>query len=243
MLLHHLGEVETTADRAILTGDPYRVDLLVDAIGTQVDRWVKRGYVCAEAATEHGPVLVCATGIGGPSTAIAVEELGELGVTAFIRVGTCGSLQPHVEAGDLVLSTACVRDEGTSGQYLPGAYPAAADFGLLWSMVERAEVEGVRHHVGVTHAKDAYYAEAAQGRAMVVDWDSKWAALRATGVLATEMEAAALFAIAAVRGWRAAGVYTAVEDHLPPEDLHVSLRASARMAVHALAAAGPERSS
>jgi uridine phosphorylase len=239
MLLHHLGAIDTTAEQALLTGDPDRVDLLVDALGKESERWARRGYVCAEAETDAGPVLICSTGIGGPSAAIAIEELGQLGVSRFVRVGTCGSLQQHVGAGDLVLSTACVRDEGTSRQYLPASYPAAASFGLLRSMAEHAAMLGVRHHIGVTHAKDAYYAEDPQGQIMSTEWHPRWAALRAAGVLATEMEAAALFAIATVRDWRAAAVYVAVEDHLTPGERNGSLRAAARIARYALADSGP----
>lgn len=235
MHLHHLGSIVTTADQALLTGDPGRVDMLVDALGKQSGRWTNRGYVCAEVDTETGPVLVCSTGIGGPSTAIAIEELGQLGVSRFVRVGTCGSLQPHVGAGDLVLSTACVRDDGTSGQYLPATYPAAASFQLLRAMAEHANALGVRHHIGVTHAKDAYYAENPKGEIMSSVWRPRWAALRAAGVLATEMEAAALFAIATVRGWAAAALYVALQDWLTPDQLNAALRDAARIGRHALA--------
>jgi uridine phosphorylase len=235
---HHLGPVDTSAEAAIVTGDPERVELLADALGVTSQRWTKRGYAVAEVTVGDRCLLVCSTGIGGPSLAIAVEELGEVGVSAFVRVGTCGALQPWIQPGELVMSIASVRDEGTSFQYLPATYPAVADFYLLQAMAAEAQASGRRHFIGITHAKDAYYAESHEGHLLASEWIPRWAALRSAGVLATEMEAAALFTIATVRSWRAAAVCVAVDDALPVHTLRDSLQAAACFAARALLTEG-----
>ncbi|MCX4763831.1 nucleoside phosphorylase [Streptomyces sp. NBC_01275] len=231
MRLHHLGDIDSTATTAILTGDPDRVPLLADHLGKVVRQWSQRGYVLAETEVEGQPLLVCSTGIGGPSTAIAVEELAQLGVTRFVRVGTCGSIQRHINAGHVVISTGCVRDEGTSHQYLPPEYPAVPDFFLLRAIVDAAVEDGHAPFVGPTHCKDAYYAEKPDGFPLAGQWRERWAGLRASRVLATEMEAATLFAVATARDVRAAALFVATDDTLSPERTREILCAVAASAV------------
>ncbi|WP_055494460.1 nucleoside phosphorylase [Streptomyces sp. TP-A0356] len=227
MRLHHLGEIDSTATTALLTGDPDRVPRLAAHLGKVTGRWERRGYVVAETEFEGCPLLVASTGIGGPSTAIAVEELAQLGVTRFVRVGTCGSIQRHINAGHVVIATGCVRDEGTSHQYLPAEYPAVPDFGLLRAIVGAAEEDGFTHFVGPTHCKDAYYAEKPEGFPLAEHWRARWAGLRAARVLATEMEAAPLFALATVRSLRAAALFVCTDDTLGPEETFAALGAAA----------------
>ena len=241
MHLHHLGEMESTATVAVLTGDPDRVSALAARLGRVRRQWTRRGYVCAESALDGDPVLVCSTGIGGPSTAIAVEELIQLGVTRLVRVGTCGSIQRHIKAGHVVISTGCVRDEGTSHQYLPPEYPVTPDFALLRAVVTAVEADGITHFVGTTHCKDAYYAEKPDGFPLAEHWRQRWAGLRAAGVLATEMEAATLFALAAVRRVRAAALFVATDDTLSPAQTIDLISAATQAAAHgALSLPGTE---
>lgn len=230
MHLHHLGDITTDARTALLTGDPDRVPLLADDLGTVKRTWTKRGYVCAEVWTPDEPILVCSTGIGGPTTAIVVEELAQFGMDRLLRVGTCGSMQSRVRAGHIVISSGAVRDEGTSHQYLRPEYPAVPGFSLLRAVVGMAEAEGTPHHVGITHCKDAYYAEKPDGFPRAEEWRKRWAELRSAGVLATEMEAAVLFAVAAVRGPLAAALFVAVDNTLSPDQTLTSLRTAARVA-------------
>jgi uridine phosphorylase len=237
MQLHHLGEITTSAQTALLTGDPDRVPLLAEGLGAVRATWSKRGYACAEVWTADEPILICSTGIGGPTTAIVVEELAQLGVSRLIRVGTCGSMQSKVRAGHIVISSGVVRDEGTSHQYLRPEYPAVPSFTLLRAVVGEAEAEEASHHVGLTHCKDAYYAERPEGFPRADDWRKRWDELRSAGVLATEMEAAALFAVAAVRGKFAAALFVAVDSTLPPDETLTSLRTAARIAARGAAAA------
>jgi uridine phosphorylase len=228
---HHLGDVRSDASIAIITGDPDRVPRLAAAVGHEAGRWERRGFLGIEVNAEQAPVLICSTGIGGPSTAIVVEELAELGVGTVVRVGTCGSLQRHVVAGDLVLSSGSVRDDGASAHYLPLAFPAVPDFALLAAVDAAAREGGYCCHMGITHCKDAYYSEDPARMPMPERWRDRWAMLRAAGVLATEMEAAALFVVAAVRGIRAAAVVMAVDDSLDADVATATLQHAARASV------------
>lgn len=227
---HHLGDVSTEAGTAIVTGDPDRVPHLAEAVGTPRGSWSRRGYVGTEVDADGSPLLVCSTGIGGPTTGIVVEELAQLGLQQIVRVGTCGSMQPHVGAGELVISAASVREDGTSRQYLPLEFPAVADPALLAAIVAAAREDERPHHVGITHCKDAYYAESPEQMPMTRQWQERWAAWRAAGVLATEMEVAALYVIAAVRRIRAAAVLIAVDGTLSAQAASAAIQGGARIA-------------
>ncbi|MCD8355398.1 MAG: nucleoside phosphorylase [Clostridia bacterium] len=143
----------------------------------------------------HGEmVTVCSTGIGGPSAAIALEELVECGADTFIRVGTCGGVDAAVLGGDVVVATAAVRQEGTSREYLPLEYPAAASYPVVRALADACEELGYRTHVGVIQSKDSFYGEIRpQVMPVAQQLQAQWAAWTAAGVLASEMESAALF--------------------------------------------------
>ncbi len=104
-------------------------------------------------------VSVCSTGIGCPSTAIAVEELAAIGADTFIRVGTSGPVQPFIEAGDLVITWAAVRDEYASQQYLPLAFPAVAGADVALALRTAARRRGGRYPVGVSHSKVSFFGQ------------------------------------------------------------------------------------
>ncbi len=204
----HIGLSATGARSAILTGDPTRVPWMAEAWGgLVVSEGDRRGFRYVETAD----VVVIGTGIGAPATAIAAEELIELGIENLVRIGSCGGMAAQVKPGDLVVSTGAIRDEGTSRTYLPPEVPALPDFNLLTALVAAAREETtVAWHVGLTHCKDAYYSEVP---ARTLDEDAarlRWATLARVGALATEMEAAALFAVAQVRGARAGAVLVSV---------------------------------
>ncbi len=157
-------------------------------------------------------VGVCSTGIGGPSAAIAMEELYACGVRCFVRVGTCGGIQVPVRAGDLVIATAAVRQEGTSHEYAPPAYPAAASFDVTAALCAAARALSLPHHVGVVQSKDSFYGQHEPGRMPVAQQlMSQWEAWKRLGVLGSEMEAAALFCVcAALPGARCGCVLQAI---------------------------------
>ncbi|MCH7230786.1 nucleoside phosphorylase [Glycomyces sp. L485] len=238
-MLTHLPPMENDAKVAILTGNPTRVPFMAETVGTPDGEWSRRGFTLARSLRADGePVLVCSTGIGGPSTAIVVEELIQMGVESFVRVGTCGSIQKHINAGHLVVSTGCVRDEGTSGQFLPPEYPTVPDFDLLSAIAALARDRWPLTHVGVTHCKDAYYAEAPEGFPLAEHWSRRWEGLRNCGVLATEMEAAALFAMGMIRGKRSAGLFVAVDETLTDQQTLDAVGEAARIAVDAACSIG-----
>lgn len=159
------------------------------------------------------PITVTSTGIGGPSAAIAIEELCDLGVHTFIRVGTCGAMQSHQRLGDLVVAHAAVRDEGTSFQYAPAGWPAVADLDVALALRDAAVRRGVRHRVGVVQSKDSFYGELYPDRMPVAGrLHERTQALRRLGVLASEMECAALFTVAAARGVRAGAALVVINE-------------------------------
>lgn len=132
-----------------------------------------------------------------------MEELKEVGADTFLRVGTCGGIAPNVVADDVVIATGAVRMEGTSREYAPIEYPAVADFGVTASLVEAAKTRGKRFHTGVVQCKDSFYGQHSPQRSPVCrQLLEKWEAWKKLGVLASEMESAALFVVAAALGVR-----------------------------------------
>ncbi|MCI8360870.1 MAG: uridine phosphorylase [Clostridiales bacterium] len=204
--LFHLGFDPTVyrAAFAILPGDPGRVEAIARRLDHPQFLTSNREYTVWTAQAAGQPVFVCSTGIGGPSTAIAVEELHMAGARTFIRIGTCGAMQLNMKGGDLVVATAAVRQEGTSLHYAPIEYPAAADFTVTAALAEAANGAGRRVHIGVVQAKDSFYGQHDPDRMPVAgELMGKWEAYKRLGVLASEMESAALFTAAAALGDRA----------------------------------------
>ncbi|MDR0222883.1 MAG: nucleoside phosphorylase [Oscillospiraceae bacterium] len=201
---------------AILPGDPGRVLKIAAYLDEPEHMASNREYVTYTGGLDGEPVSVVSTGIGGPSAAIAVEELFRCGCRVFIRVGTCGGINAKVTGGDLVIVSAAVRGDGASKEYLPPDYPAAADFGVVTALAEAAKElstggEGDSFHVGVAQSKDSFYGEIEPGKMPVADFlTSRWDAFVKCGCLASEMEAAAIFAVALARGARAGAVLTAL---------------------------------
>lgn len=201
-----LGLESTTARHAILTGDPDRVPSISKRLGVGVELTAQRGLLCHEVGIAGRSVLVVATGIGAPATAIVVEELAELGVHTIVRLGTCGALQSRIRPGHLVVPTGCVREEGTSGQYVALAFPAVPDLELTSALVAALrQREGV-FHTGIIHCKDAYYLERPGKQLLPEAVGDRWRILRRAGVLATEMESSVLFILGSLRGLRTATV-------------------------------------
>lgn len=187
----------------ILPGDPGRCEKIAKYF--EEPRLVARNreYVTYTGTVAGKTVSVTSTGIGGPSAAIAMEELTACGAHTFIRVGTCGGINMKVRSGDVVVATAAVRMEGTSREYAPIEYPAAADFSVTRELVDAAERLGLTCHAGVVQCKDSFYGQHSPAR-MPVSYEllNKWEAWKRLGVLASEMESAALYTVAAALGVR-----------------------------------------
>jgi uridine phosphorylase len=187
----------------LLPGDPGRVPHIASFFDKAEKVAQNREYTTYTGEVDGIKLSVTSTGIGCPSTAICVEELIRCGADTFIRVGTSGSLQRQVGLGDLVISTASVREEGTTRQYIPLSYPAVADLDVTLALREAAQKLGYRWHCGITHTKDAFYIEDAK-TLPIADYNQKlWTAWERGNVLATAMEAAALFVVSSIRKVRA----------------------------------------
>ena len=122
-----LSKEMTGARYALLPGDPLRVDRIVNFLDNPEHLGQNREFRAARGWYQGVEILVLSTGIGGPSTAIAIEELRQIGITTLIRIGSCGALQDNLELGDVIIAHAAVTDDGTSRTYAPTGYPACAD--------------------------------------------------------------------------------------------------------------------
>ncbi len=181
----------------ILPGDPKRCEKIAKYFDDAKLIADSREYVTYTGYLDGVKVSVTSTGIGGPSAAIAMEELVKCGADTFVRVGTCGGMQEEVIGGDLVIASGAVRMEGTSKEYAPIEFPAVADVNVVQALMEAAK--GVKHpyHVGVVQCKDSFYGQhEPQTKPVGYELMNKWEAWIRCGCLASEMESAALFVAA-----------------------------------------------
>jgi uridine phosphorylase len=207
-LRYHLKIREGDVGRyVLLPGDPGRCariaahfhDARLVARNREFETWT--------GTIEGAPVSAVSTGIGGPSTAIAMEELIASGADTFIRVGTSGAIQPHTQRNDIAIVTAAIRDEGTTRQYLPIEFPAVADPDVVQALIAGAKQVGVPFHVGVSHSKDSFYGETEPERMPLRrELTERWAAWVAGGAICSEMEAGTIFILASIHRKRAGGV-------------------------------------
>jgi uridine phosphorylase len=192
----------------LLPGDPGRVPAIAKHLDDARHVASSREFTTYTGTLDGTPVTVTSTGIGGPSTAIAIEELAQLGARTFIRIGTCGAVHPDAHVGDLIIATGAVRDEGTTRQYAPLEHPAVASANVVQALRSAASTRGSRHHVGVVHTTDSFYAQHEPERMPIAtDLTSRHATLRGLGVLCSEMETATVFVVGgAVLGRRVGSV-------------------------------------
>lgn len=209
---YHIGfNAGHGARYAILPGDPDRVELIAKELDNPRFLSRQREYTTWLGELEGEPVLVMSTGMGGPSTAIGVEELYRTGVDTFIRVGTCGGMQTEVIGGDIVIATGAIRMEGTTKEYVPVEFPAVPDLKVTNALVQAAEKLELRHHAGVVQCKDSFYGQHDPDRMPVgYELNDKWNAWIKAGCLASEMESAALFVVSSVLRARAGALFTCV---------------------------------
>ena len=185
---------EDIGQYVILPGDPKRCAKIAEYFDNPVLVADSREYVTYTGYLDGVKVSVTSTGIGGPSAAIAIEELSKCGAHTFVRVGTCGGMQMDVCGGDIVIASGAVRMEGTSKEYAPSEYPAVADIRVTNALIQAAQSLGVRNHVGVVQCKDSFFGQH-EPEVMPVSYEleNKWQAWLRMGCLASEMESAALF--------------------------------------------------
>ena len=231
-VLYHIGFAPKQlkgAKYALLPGDPGRVQALAEALGPAEFVACHREYTSYLADLEGTPILVCSTGMGGPSVAIGLEELARAGVTHFIRVGTTGSIQENINLGDLIINDSAIRLDGTSDHFAPMEFPAVADLTITQALIDGAKKVKAKYHVGTAVSSATFWP--GQER-----YDSftgyvprrfqgslkEWQALGATNC---EMEAATLFVVARVFGLQAGCICGAVakrtkNEHVAPPDVY-----------------------
>lgn len=223
---------------ALLPGDPGRVPLIARHLDGARPLASHREYIAYGGKAGGEEVTVLSTGIGGPSAAIAVEELARLGVKVMVRVGTCGAISPAVRVGSLVIADAAVRMEGTSSQYIGPGYPAAATPGVVMALAEAASALGARSAVGIAASTDAFYP--GQGRKAYGGYLPRGSErivedLKAANVLCFEMEAATLFTLGRIFGLKTGGVMAVVGSRVTDElRLEAGVEEAARVAVEAV---------
>lgn len=206
----HLGVTKADlqgASLAIIPGDPARVQKIAEAMTNPIFLASQREYTLYLAELAGQKVVVCSTGIGGPSTSIAVEELAQLGVNTFLRVGTTGAIQPHIQVGDMIVTTGSVRLDGASLHFAPMEFPAVADFDVATAMKQATLESNAKVHTGVTASSDTFYPgqeryDTFSGR-VVRRFQGSMQEWQDMGVLNFEMESATLLTMCASSGLKA----------------------------------------
>lgn len=208
--MYHIGLTKEDiqgAKYAILPGDPGRVEKIASKLNNAHKIGVNREYTSYLGELDGEKVLVISTGMGGPSTAICVEELAVLGLENLIRVGTSGGMQLDVNAGDIVIALGAIRQEGTSKEYVPIEYPAIADLDLVNALKQAADELGYTNHVGTVQCKDSFYGQHDPEKMPVsYELENKWNAWIKAGALCSEMETASLYIVSSVLRIKAAAI-------------------------------------
>jgi purine-nucleoside phosphorylase len=237
--IHLRAETGDYAPLVLLPGDPNRARRISERFDEGSARQVNdhRGLLGFTGTYRGTPVSVQTSGMGTPSLSIVVEELLRLGATRLIRVGTCGGIAKGLRTGDLVIATAACPVDGATSTYLHGEpYAPAADFALTRALVDAAREKGVEARTGLVASVDVFYNPDA-------DYAQRW---RDRGVLAFEMEASALFFLAARAGVQAACALTVSdvlgddvtteESYLPLDELNRAIDRMIDVALEAGAA-------
>ena len=195
----------------ILPGDPGRVPAIAALFDDAKQIAYNREFNVWTGTLLGEKVTACSTGIGGPSASIAMEELHKCGADTFIRTGTCGGIDLNVQSGDVVVATGAIRYEHTSREYAPIEFPAVADFQVTNALVEATKKLGFPLHTGIVQCKDSFYGQHDPAASPVYyELQQKWESWKRLGVLASEMESAALFVVAAALGCRCGSCFHVV---------------------------------
>lgn len=240
-----LGDAPPT--KVLLSGDPERARLIAETHFRKVKELsTHRGLNSYSGVLENGtPVLSATSGMGAPSLSIIVNELVQVGVKTILRVGTCGSIQPQVKAGSLVISSGALCRQGAANDVAPVEYPAVADPFLTVELAEAARALGVDYHVGITASVDTFYE--GQGRTgganphLLRSLQGLVEEFQTLNVLNFEMEAGTLFKMASVYGFTAGCICAVVAQRTESEDVVLerkdeAVRQAIRVAVRALSA-------
>lgn len=201
---HLPGRREDVARYVFVPGDPDRVPRIAERWDEAAHVGSRREYTMWTGTSSRVRMSAVSTGIGCPSTAIAVEELHQLGADTLIRLGTAGAVPDEdLRSGDLVIASAAIRDEGTTMQYVPPGFPAVADIDVTFALRDAAADLGIPCRIGVTQSKDSFYGEIDPDRQPVAArLKQRWAAWQGGGALVSEMEASTLYVVGQILGLR-----------------------------------------
>ena len=209
---YHINCVPGDVGRyCILPGDPGRVPAIAALFDDAKQVAYNREFNVWTGTLLGEKVTACSTGIGGPSAAIAMEELRKCGADTFIRTGTCGGIDLDGQSGDIVVATGAIRFEHTSLEYAPIEFPAVADFQITNCLAQATKALGLPLHTGVVQCKDSFYGQHSPDASPVsYELKAKWESWKRLGVKASEMESAALFVVAAALGCRCGSCFHVV---------------------------------
>jgi uridine phosphorylase len=210
---YHIGlSREDVGDYVLAPGDPFRTPLIARHLDDAKEVAFSREYRTFTGKVEGVPVSAMSTGMGGPSVAIGLEELRELGVHTVLRVGTCGALQPGVKMGDLVIALGSVRSEGTPDGYVPKEYPAVASLEVVEALRDAASAAGARFHIGIMRSVDALYSDLLPDQMPRPDLRAELEMWTRAGVIGNDMETSTLYIVSRLRGMRAGTICLCVDE-------------------------------
>ena len=211
----HIGLSKGDIGRYVfLPGSPERAEKIAAYFDNPKEIAYNREYRTFTGELEGVKVAVTSTGIGGPSAAIAMEELYQCGADTMMRIGTCASTSEKVKTGDIVIPNGAVRMEGVGSHYLPTEFPAVPDYEMLKELEAAAQRLDMPYNIGVTITKASFYSQTAPNTKPVKeDIINSWSAYEAGGATSTSMECAPLFLVAASLGIRASSVLVSATDY------------------------------
>ena len=209
----------------LLCGEPERVPKIASSLSGSTKVRQAREFTVHGGSLDGTPVTVASTGIGGPSTAVLIEELANLGAHTFIRIGTSGGVADGLEKGDFVISTGAIRADGTSRSYTWPEYPASANHEVVLALIDSAQRLKARFDVGVSFSVDGFYSEnkvikdgrvapMAENGYMPSFMADRLADVKRMGVKNMEMENGTIFTLCGLFGLRAGSICT-VSDVVP----------------------------
>lgn len=207
-LMHHIKcKIGDVGRYVLLPGDPGRVAKIAAYLDNAVHIQTNREYEVWTGYLDGKKVSVMSTGMGGPSAAIGLEELKMIGADTFIRIGTCGGIDPELEPGTLIIPTGAIRKDGTGREYVPIEFPAVPNFDLVSALKDAAKKLKKKSALGVVECKDSYYGQHAPER-MPAKYEllQKWEAWKTAGAIGSEMESSTLFIVASVLRVRCATI-------------------------------------
>lgn len=194
---HILCEANDISEYVILPGDPARVLRVGEFLDSYEEIAYNREFRTIRGYYKGVPITVTSTGIGGPSTAIAVEELISCGAKYLIRIGSGGAVQSNIKLGDLVICSAAVREDGTTNMYISQNYPAVPDIRLTNLIIDTCEELKYNYHYGVVRSHDSFYID--EEDKIMEHWNTK-------NILASDMETSSLFVVGQLRGAKTASI-------------------------------------